>query len=222
MNSNLLVLVGALAIAGCGGPSAQDPMPQTAADYYNEQSRIDCDTEFNCCDAATAQTRSGEPSAAACFDAAAIKNRTDWSSVLAQVDSGKLTFHPDAAAACISALRAQVATCGKLFGVLAADACVGVYTGTLAENDLCPSGYGCGPGLVCFASTYCAKGTAARGADCSSSACQAGLVCLPGNTCGDLLADGATCEHDFQCASDHCQGTCVSSATKTVTQVYCE
>jgi hypothetical protein len=189
-------------LAACG------KAPPTVNSFYDQQSRIVCDALIRCCGAT--QTID------ACATLAAGSSRTTRDAVTTQIASGKLTYHADQAALCLDAQRGAYANCNASAASVAVNApvCDAVFTGALADGDSCPSGAGCGAGLVCFDAAICAA-PAARDADCTSAACASGLACLPSLTCSDPLPAGSPCTHDDQCASRLCDpnNTCATSPT---------
>lgn len=85
-----------------------------------------------------------------------------------------------------------------------------VDAGTLGDGSRCSSGTQCASGYCRGATPYAECGTcvakAGAGESCSNRPCVDGLVCGPGNTCQEGLADGATCTSNSECLSRSCNG----------------
>jgi hypothetical protein len=147
----------------------------------------------------------------------------------AAFDSGQVSYDETAGAALLAHIHDAAHTCSVVPPAsLDVDS---AFVGTLAEHASCaPSGsdysalFACGPDLYCYVTDFGDDVTPPT-ADCrryrlegetcdaSGMTCRPGLYCAAGATiddpgiCQALLADGAPCAEDFECASDYCDDT---------------
>lgn len=144
----------------------------------------------------------------------------------ASVDAGRIAYDPAMATECLAAIEA--ATCAELDGGSGPAVCDGVFTGTVADGDVCGSSDECATGW-CDAGITCPWLCAARkpeGSDCSDSGeCLSGAcdwathLCVPdvpgaeGEPCGrgvdsclpGLYCDSGVCRPRLAVA-EYCSG----------------
>jgi hypothetical protein len=124
----------------------------------------------------------------------------DLAAAAGLVASGKLTYDPAKAQACLDAYKKL--TCAELDNPSPA-ACEQAFGGKGAPGDACTTGSECGPGSFCEAGAACPGKCAAKkgaGLACTrSEGCEPGLHCDGSGKCAARVADGAACGAKLEC-----------------------
>jgi hypothetical protein len=207
------------ALAACAPPPVDEMPPIEAADLCSELAAALCDADALCC-----RSHSGtceEDQTAACQVA-----------LQPLIDDPRLGYDPDRGAQFVETMRAQAEQCWE--DPPDYDALVEAFAGTGAEGADCTP-RDLSASSLRISSLSCARGTACRlylradgttEGECAARSddscshpldCDAGEFCsLPSNwqpgtwgTCRPLRADGWECSSDLECASRHCEGTCM-------------
>ncbi len=201
------ILIGVV-IAACGGGSGGGPIP---IDELPQQV-IDalCGFEVRC---------GAVSSEAICI--AEFEQELNTADVVAGVHDGKITYDANLARQCLDAYNTMSCDATAQSVRVQPQACKDAVKGTVADGGMCEADQVCISELCNAPSCQaaCCPGTcdptpplpAAIGQSCAGTTCVDGAFCN-NSTCAALLAAGASCQSDSQCA----YGTMCAGATSPV------
>jgi hypothetical protein len=155
---------------------------------------------------------------------ACIQSSNPAADIKVALNANRVKYDGAQAQACVDALNAL--SCSALSGTLKTPAsCQAALKGTVAAGGACTTtrlDFDCASGY-CKAPSGSCSGTCAAlaqlGADCTSTRCDAGLVCGTNNRCSTPLApggagatctSGSDCAFGFYCLSGVSTGTCTA------------
>ena len=220
----LLLLLGS-ATAGCGSGGASVELDQLS----EELAKAYCAKVFGCCTATEIQDQFGDfiqvSDEARCVEVyTAFVEAFLVGQIRGSVEKGRIEYHADTTGDCIATLRN--AGCEVFANAQAElDGCE-VMTGLVATADVCAWDEECGAGSYCDGDNFLTgqEGvcTAEPGdGDPCSGECAEGFRCISGH-CQPLGANGAGCDSDNDCLSDHCEQPTPSSSGTCGTSTACD
>ncbi|HVV86997.1 MAG TPA: Dickkopf N-terminal cysteine-rich domain-containing protein [Kofleriaceae bacterium] len=182
-------LVGALALAACGGDSI------SIGDLGEKLVNAEC-ARYARCGVYTSK------------DACVADARANFSTIEASVAAGRIKYDGGAAADCLDAFESESCDSTTESARVTPPACDDAIKGAVADGGACFISTECVSrscsvpdcGMACCQGTCDATvAKAAIGASCANADCVDGAFCNDSDVCAALLAAGQTCQNDDQC-----------------------